>query len=83
MPGASFMYDAVMSIALGACKAVSGRNGTAMTGEMHVAGIRSLDFMGVSGEIKFGNSNGHPGSRAANTVPFAASNIAPVEGSIG
>ena len=81
--GASFMYDAVLSIGLGACAAVQSQNDTGMTGSMHRAGIRAVDFRGASGRIRFGSYNetitkgshqGYPGSRVASTVPFVTIN---------
>ena len=83
LAGASFMFDAVMSIGLGACAATSGRNETTMTGAMHRDGIRSIDFMGASGQIRFGSGpettevDHHPGSRVGNTVPFTVVNFIP------
>ena len=79
MLGTSFMYDAVMSIGLGACTAASAseENGTAFTGKMHLDGIRAVDFLGASGKIQFGSSAGSPGSRVASTVPFAVFNLLP------
>ena len=81
--GASFMYDAVLSIGMGACAAMNHQNNTAMTGAMHRSGIRSVDFRGASGRIQFGPYNdtitkrrhqGYPGSRVASTVPFVVIN---------
>ncbi|CAB9524353.1 Gamma-aminobutyric acid (GABA) B receptor [Seminavis robusta] len=78
MRGTSFMFDAVISIGMGACKALAqrGTNETTMTGEMHLKGIRSVRFHGASGDINFGQP-GKPGSRGANTVPFAIANLIP------
>jgi hypothetical protein len=76
--GTSYMYDAVMSIGLGACKATADASNTAMTGEMHLAGIRSVNFHGPSGNVRFHNSSTYPGSRAWGTVPFAVVNVLPL-----
>jgi len=100
MPGAGFLYDAVMSIGLGACAAIAtlpndktnNQTTTTMTGPMHLDGIRSLDFVGASGRIRFGGdsssqNNGtktnqrgrhYPGSRDADSVQFSIVNF--VEG---
>jgi hypothetical protein len=73
------MFDAVLAIGLGACQALgkSDGNGTAMTGRMHVAGIRSVLFHGTSGMIKFGGLPDTPGARAEDTVPFGVANLLP------
>jgi hypothetical protein len=73
------MFDAVLAIGIGACRALanSDGNGTAMTGSMHLAGIRSVLFHGASGMIKFGGLPGNPGARAVNTVPFSIANLLP------
>ena len=72
------MFDAVLAIGIGACQAIANKNGngTALTGRMHLDGIRSSMFHGTSGMIKFG-SLGSPGARAANTVPFTVVNMLP------
>ena len=75
MPGTGFMYDAVMSLGLGACAATSDTLETTMTGLSHLEGIRSLEFLGASGTIKFGNLAGNPGSRVGSTVPFTVVNF--------
>ncbi|CAB9524896.1 Gamma-aminobutyric acid (GABA) B receptor [Seminavis robusta] len=78
MPGAGFMYDAVMTIGLGACMATRNRTSTIMTGETHLKAIRSLDFVGTSGQIKFNNENGvNTGSRIGDTVPYGVSTLCP------
>ena len=79
--GSSYMYDAVMTIGLGACKAAmandKSQNSTAITGKMHLDGIRSVDFHGASGRVAFGGESRAPGSRAADTIPFAVVNLLP------
>ncbi|CAB9503945.1 expressed unknown protein [Seminavis robusta] len=85
IPGAGFMYDAVMSIGLGACLSTTtndgSRNGTSTTimdGEEHLKAIRSLIFSGTTGLIQFNNNNGlNPGSRIGETVPFSVSTLCP------
>ena len=84
--GSSYMYDAVISIGLGACIAAlaldKSQNSTAITGKMHLDGIRSVDFRGASGRVLFGGESGTPGSRVADTIPFAIVNLLP-EGGTG
>ena len=83
--GSSYMYDAIMSIGLGACKAAMAidrsQNNTAITGKMHLDGIRSVDFHGASGRVAFGGEMRAPGSRVADTIPFAVVNLLPEKGS--
>jgi len=74
--GAAFMYDAVMSIGIGACLAES-FNGTT-SGADHVMGIRSGNFEGATGSVRFTG-----GARDESTVIWAGLNIlpsVPVEG---
>ena len=82
--GSSYMYDAVLAIGLGACKATFDNihNDSAMTGRMHLDGIRSIEFHGASGKVAFGDHAGSPGSRMVNTIPFAIVNLLP-EGATG
>ena len=69
------MFDAVLSIGIGACEATKqNMNSTAMTGMSHLEGIRAAEFHGASGMIKFG-APGSPGTRAVDTVPFAIANV--------
>ena len=81
LAGAAFMYDAVMSIGLGACAAVAAKDNstmastTTLTGIQHRNGIRSVNFVGASGHIQFGGPDGPPGSRVGSTVPFAVINF--------
>lgn len=71
MQGSSYMYDAVVSIGLGACRARQ-----PLTGPLHVEGIRSTVFMGASGKVQYGNHKS-PGSRTADTVIFGIVNLLP------
>ena len=76
----SFAYDAVMAIGIGACHAMAHQNGTTttgMTGQQHLAGIRSVDFRGLSGEVKFGNTEKSPGSRVGSSVYHSILNLLP------
>ena len=78
MNGASYIYDAVMTIGLGACNALETMNatGTALTGKQHLEGIRATEFEGASGRIKFGNPSA-PGSRDSDTIFFGVVNVLP------
>lgn len=74
----SFAYDATMAIGIGACLAISSKNNTtSMTGEEHVDGIQSADFMGASGRVKFRNRPGTPGSRDSLSVYYGVLNLLP------
>jgi Receptor family ligand binding region len=73
LPGAGFMYDAVMAIGLGACLAAG--SAADVTGELHLAGIRSTDFMGATGRVKFGDGNEAPGGRNSSFVKYGVVNL--------
>lgn len=77
-PGAGFLYDAVMSIGIGACLA---QNQTELSGSLHLAGIRAANFNGASGQILFGdNPVIAPGTRKCETVMYGAFNLFPATG---
>jgi len=91
----SFAYDSVMAIGAGACHAIQLQqqqqqqeqtNGTtttistAMTGEEHLKGIRSVDFQGLSGQVKFGEQLSSPGSRVGASVYHGVLNLLPPNG---
>ena len=87
--GAGFMYDAVMSIGIGACLASrisESENGnittsaTLLTGAAHLQGIRSVDFSGATGTVKFVNAEGRAGARVASSVVFGVGNFVPSTG---
>jgi len=70
------MYDAVMSVGIGAC--IAEKNGTEIAGVNLVDSIRSIDFMGATGRVAFGNDDNDAdrlGTRLASTVSWAALNI--------
>ncbi|CAB9526143.1 Gamma-aminobutyric acid (GABA) B receptor [Seminavis robusta] len=88
LPGSSFMYDAVMAIGIGACNAAalvsSVTNNdtttittTSITGDALLEGIQSAHFTGASGEVRFHNLQGNPGSRNGSTVYYGISNLLP------
>lgn len=72
------MYDAIISVGLGACLAQ--REDGLVSGANHVAGIRRANFTGATGKVAFGNEDGdedRSGSRLASTVTWGAFNILP------
>ena len=80
--GAGFMYDAVMSIGLGACLATQQQQPTnsssaAVTGAAHLAGIRSVNFVGATREIKFYQVGESKGGRVRSTTLWGAFNLLP------
>jgi hypothetical protein len=77
-PGAGFLYDAVMSIGIGACLA---QGQTELSGASHLAGIRAVNFTGASGQILYGdNPVIAPGTRKCETVTYGAFNLFPARG---
>lgn len=73
---AGSMYDAVMSVGIGACTAE--KNGVPMNGTDLVDSIRSVDFAGATGRVAFGNDENDAdrlGTRLASTISWAALNI--------
>jgi hypothetical protein len=71
---AGFLYDAVMSIGIGAC--LAGSQG-GIDGLSHLRGIQSSNFAGASGRVVYGEStlsNGY-GVRNISSVMFAAYNL--------
>lgn len=72
--GQEFMFDAIISIGLGACLAQRDENGTVL-GEDHVAGIREAVFQGTTGLVRFENSGQTPGARVAEDVIFSTVNF--------
>jgi hypothetical protein len=77
-PGAGFLYDAVMSIGIGACLAQSQSE---LSGSSHLAGIRAANFTGASGQISFGdNPVIAPGTRRCETVTYGVFNLFPATG---
>jgi Receptor family ligand binding region len=73
LSGAGFMYDAVMAIGMGACLAAKSASG--VTGELHLAGIRSTEFTGATGRVVFGNGNDDPGGRNSSFVQYGVVNM--------
>jgi Receptor family ligand binding region len=84
--GATNLYDAIMAIGIGACKAASlisarrnvqesGNASSTWSGELLQEAIRSSHFSGASGEVRFGG--GFPGSRMGKTVSYNVINLFP------
>lgn len=74
--GESYMYDAVMSIGIGACLAQQEPNGT-LSGAAHVDGIRAAQFIGASGSVSFSNAGEYAGARVPRGALWAVLNFAP------
>jgi len=55
--GSGFLYDAVIATGIGACLALQ-ETGANITGEAHVWGIRSVNFEGASGTVRFRGDEG-------------------------
>jgi hypothetical protein len=73
-----FAFDSVMAIGIGACVAISNKtNTTAMTGKEHLEGIQSVNFRGATGQVKFRNRPGTPGSRDGGSTFFGILNLLP------
>lgn len=73
-----FLYDAVISIGLGACLAQ--REDEKVSGSNHVEGIRLANFTGATGQVAFGAEDGDEdrnGTRLASTVYWGAFNVIP------
>jgi 7 transmembrane sweet-taste receptor of 3 GCPR/Receptor family ligand binding region len=88
--GAGFMYDAVMSIGIGACRSLldssAGGGGDAgasadTVGLALLRGIRLANFTGASGTVRFGDRRAAMGSRDSQTANFAALNLLPASDS--
>jgi len=85
--GSIYMYDAIMSLAIGACKARTIAKEKAasegfdfdnafFSGEQHRQGIRASEFSGASGRVAFGGT-GFPGSRVGSDVSYRVTNLFP------
>ena len=77
LSGAGFMYDAVMSIGMGACLAEAGIN-KEISGESHQKGIRSSNFIGATGRVRMesrGDTEEMPGLRARSSVRYGIINL--------
>jgi hypothetical protein len=73
-----FAYDATMAIGIGACVAIANKtNMTAMTGKEHLEGIQSVNFRGATGQVRFRNRPGTPGSRDGSSIYFGILNLLP------
>lgn len=74
---ADFIYDAVMSVGIGACSAQ--RHGKKIAGLEFVDSIRNASFTGATGKVVFGSGSDagfdRLGARLASTVSWVALNI--------
>jgi len=70
--GSGFMYDAVMSIGIGACLADLFPYSA---GNQHLNGIRSVNFTGATGRIQFGTGPYTPGARKSSNTKFGVVNL--------
>jgi hypothetical protein len=70
--GDELMFDAVMATAMGAC--LADRDGGKTTGLAHVKGIRSVDFQGASGQVKFERGSDGLGAREISTIIWGVYN---------
>jgi uncharacterized membrane protein len=89
--GAGFMYDAVMSIGIGACLSQmettstiaddddnnGGASAETTNGRALLRGIRLANFTGASGTVRFRDRRAALGSRDSHTANFAALNLLP------
>jgi hypothetical protein len=80
--GNGYMFDATIATCLGACLAgnsnvdLAGHNIT--SSEAHLRGIRSVDFAGATGRVKFGrNFFDSDGSRLSSTSTWVVMNLIP------
>lgn len=90
--GATFMYDAVMAMGIGACLArrqqkkdststATDVNINITTGQQHLTGIQQVEFTGAEGLLKFWSTSDPTarGSRQPGTIQWGVWNIPPVE----
>ena len=75
--GSTNLYDAIIAVGLGACRAISNTSleEVNITGEMLQDNIRAVEFQGSVGDVRFGD--GFPGSRAANSINYGVYNLFP------
>ena len=73
-PGAGFLYDSIMSIGIGLCRAKEKGNFTEWS---IVASTQLADFEGATGPVSYGSNVAYPGGRAAGTLTFGAFNVLP------
>jgi Receptor family ligand binding region/7 transmembrane sweet-taste receptor of 3 GCPR len=79
-PGAGFLYDAVMSIGIGACLAGLDGENKNLSGVSHLRGIESARFTGASGSVSFGKpatTNSNFGVRNSSSVMYGILNLYP------
>jgi hypothetical protein len=74
--GSGFLYDAVMSIGMGACLKHQ-NNVSLLSGDSHQKGIRQVNFTGSSGQIQFGADYSLDGSRYEGSSVWGAVSLFP------
>jgi Receptor family ligand binding region len=74
--GTSYLYDAVISVGMGACKALTEIDASNETpGKTLLKGIRSVDFTGASGRVVFKDVN--HGTRLGKNFRMSVTNLLP------
>jgi len=66
-----------MSIGIGACLAEKQTNSNIVNGSAHLLGIRSVNFVGATGEMKFSHVGERKGGRIPSTTWWAGFNLFP------
>jgi hypothetical protein len=76
--GATFMYEAVLALGLGACISQQSTNGT-VAGADHLNGMHQVNFTGPNGRMKFRGDNDplSRGAREYDSIDWAAWNVLP------
>jgi len=74
--GSDFLFDAVMSIGIGACLAEK-QTDNSVNGSAHLLGIRSVQFFGATGDVKFYQVGARAGGRVKSTTFWGAYNLLP------
>jgi len=69
LTGAAFLYDAVMTIGMGACAAQRQNNIS------HLNGVRSVDFHGATGRVRLGSGLYGTGGRNSADTKFGVVNM--------
>jgi hypothetical protein len=77
--GAGYLYDAVISIGIGACLASKKSDEEVIDGRAHLQGIQSSEFSGASGRVTYGEGEASFGTgiRDWTTAYYGAFNLLP------
>ena len=74
--GTAYMYDAVMTAGIAACKAETNTQGEIIEGSAHLESIRSLSFAGATGTVEFGGDTpDRVGAKQVDTSSYVAVNF--------